>query len=452
MRELAVPAAQSALHPGSSRRAGQVLAAVSGRDDAPVLHAARLLSERVGADVVVLSVVHPRFAFAGDGADPLVPTSVVESEIAERLELVRREIADVCRAEAGADASAGPNASTSANTDASANAAAGWPVELRCGRPAETIAAEASVSDAQMIVMGIGRHRPIDRLLAAETTLATIRRASCPVYAVTRAMRALPKTVVAATDFGPASVRAIRAALPLLADHARLYVVHVWTREGERSPAHAAADVAYERSLPERFDRLRDQLSLPPTVVLRPVELVGEPAREVLEFANGHGAELVVAGTVGRGFLDRLFVGSVATALLRGSASNVLIAPEPADSTTLEEPPAPVAAPPQTDQWALRLHEFVRRNRGRRTVLEVVDRRLGAYVLESGYALLDAAHHEHGGRIELALGSAADGQTLLTHVVPDALSLDVVTGAGGRDRALSIQGEHVQTRLRFGDR
>lgn len=435
MTEVLRPSLQSALAPDAVLPPRQIIAAASGRaDDDGVLAAARLLATR-GGEVTVLSVIEPLAPFRGEREEPLLLPGLAESQAATRLEKVGRLVE---------------------------SEGTGWPVEIRYGRPADTIAAEASVSDAQLIVMGIGRHRPMDRLLATETTLATVRRATCPVFAVAGRMRHLPRVAVAATDFGQASIRAVQAALPLLADDATLYLLHVWSRAGTTHPVLEAADADYERSLPQRFARLRDLLAAPPrSIAVKTVELVGRPAEEILEFARGHRADLVIAGTHGRGFVDRLLVGSVATSLLRGASCSVLIAPEaPVTDEHLSEDlaaDAPLATAPDAGRaeasgpegWERRLADFARRNRGRRAVLEAADRRLGAYSFESGYALLDAAYDPRTGRAELTLGDPARDAPALRHAIADVTAVDVAPGAAGRDRSLSLAGREGQVRVRF---
>ena len=52
-----------------------------------------------------------------------------------------------------------------------------WPRSAVLGWPAEAIVEAAERRAATMIIIGIGRHRPIDRLLAHETAISVIRRA-----------------------------------------------------------------------------------------------------------------------------------------------------------------------------------------------------------------------------------------------------------------------------------
>jgi len=75
--------------------------------------------------------------------------------------------------------------------------------------------------------MGLGRHRPLDRLLGVATTLCTIRSASCPVLAVSPDVNAPFREAVVATEFKPSSAKAAESIIPLLSDgYRRVARVH----------------------------------------------------------------------------------------------------------------------------------------------------------------------------------------------------------------------------------
>ena len=57
------------------------------------------------------------------------------------------------------------------------------------------------------------------------------------------------------------------------------------------------------------------------------IDPVGEPAEGVVWAAEKLGADLVIVGTHGRGAVGRLFVGSVATAVLHRAPCSVLVVP-----------------------------------------------------------------------------------------------------------------------------
>jgi nucleotide-binding universal stress UspA family protein len=55
-----------------------------------------------------------------------------------------------------------------------------------------------------------------------------------------------------------------------------------------------------------------------------PVLRIGNPAREIVEYARAQAIDLIVVGATGRGALDRMFMGSVADKVLRHAPCPVL--------------------------------------------------------------------------------------------------------------------------------
>jgi nucleotide-binding universal stress UspA family protein len=202
-----------------------------------------------------------------------------------------------------------------------------WPVEVVLGPPARTLAAEGARRHASMIVMGIGRHNPLDRLFGTETTLATLRESQIPVLAVGLGFPAVPQHAVVGMDFSAASVRAARLAARLIAPEGRLTLVHVRPRFEHPSTDWQLWDADYGRTLPPLFDQVRAQLDAPDTMLVEMVTVRGDPASSLLSYVQQSQAELIAVGTQRHGFLERLVVGSVATRVLRASRRGVLAVP-----------------------------------------------------------------------------------------------------------------------------
>jgi nucleotide-binding universal stress UspA family protein len=301
--------------------------------------------------------------------------------------------------------------------------------------------------------MGIGRHDLAARLLGGEVALRTIRRARTPVLAVTDAALRVPARVaVAAVDFSASSVKAARAALELLDDGGTLYLAHVWSRTVIEHPTLLAQDDAYERALPERLARVAQLVRAPGRdVAIVPTSLVGHAAEEVVRLADARGADVVAAGSRGHGVLDRLLVGSVTSGIVRGATCAVLVTPEPtaAERAELQLALAETTESHRREEWASLLDAFTRRNRGRRTAVEVDDPDLGAQAQETGYAFLGATYDRHDGRVELMLGDAAGGTRHLTRLLEGATSIGVRSDAAGRDVALAVSQGEAQTLLTF---
>jgi nucleotide-binding universal stress UspA family protein len=274
-----------------------VLAAVGTRGSAAVLRAAELLAAQQRTSVHVLGVVEPYPLYLVTGEVALTPPNVVQDEVAAltaRLELEAQD-AFGTRIE--------------------------WTIDVRCGAVAPTIVETGRELAAPIIVVGIGRHSAVDRLLGPETSLDVTRLADRPVLAVADTFTELPTTIVVATDFSAASADAIDAALPFVRDPASLTLLHV----DERAPDHDPEPAPHA----EDFALLRRSVAVPPRVAVHEVVIEGPTVPTILDYARGQGASVIAVGRRGHSWLDRLLVGSVATALLRAATCSVLVTPEP---------------------------------------------------------------------------------------------------------------------------
>lgn len=212
-------------------------------------------------------------------------------------------------------------------------------MEMLAGDVARTIARVAHERRVPLIVMGIGCHRPIDRLLVADTVLRTVRVADCPVLAVAPSFTAAPASAAVGVDFSRASRYAAQSAAQLLAPGATLHLVHVWQPSTADVEALASDDDLYRRHLPDRFRRFIASLALPTTLDVKSEVREGRPAERLVDFADARRVDLIAVGRPGRGLVRRRLVGGVAERVLRSAGCSVLIAPE---STFKQSPPAEV--------------------------------------------------------------------------------------------------------------
>ncbi len=293
--------------PTHSEAAGPLVVATAGRGAAAVIAAARFLSERLEATPMVIAVHDPVFAYVPEiGMAPLLPE--LESE---QREILREDVVEALRT-AGGEATS-------------------WTVAVTIGPPAPTIAHIARERGARMIVMGIGRRAPLDRVFGAETTLRLIRLADQPVFAVVQDFSGPLRHAAVAMDFSAPSVRAAEEALALLgSEGGTLSLVHV-RQTSRRTRREDDDDVRemYERRVADLFVRLRRMLAIPSSVTVHEVVLEGDPAPELVGFVEREGADFVATGSSGMGFIDRLIIGSVATQILRRSEVSVLAVPRP---------------------------------------------------------------------------------------------------------------------------
>ncbi len=152
------------------------------------------------------------------------------------------------------------------------------------------------------------------------------------------------RKILLAADFSIASHRAFEVACALAhPGQSRLHLLHVvepTSVAGELGVALPVPDPAALRPL--LVERLRAEYA-PGRPIACDYEVVeGPPATEIVDRAEGLGADLIVLGTHGRRGLARLLTGSVAEAVLRRAHCPVLALRDP--RTDLDERGADASA------------------------------------------------------------------------------------------------------------
>jgi len=425
---MATPAG-AAMDQVPATRDAPFIVAVGGRESDGVMNAARILEQRTHDGVVAVGVLEPPAAVL-TGVEPMI---VAPSHLDEQREEYRASLSERLLRFGGA--------------------AALWPTTVIAGEPAFALTDYARTLRSPLIVMGLGRHRAIDRVLGREITLRTIRLAPCPVLAVPPDLDAPFQEVVVATDFSAASAYAALTALRLIDPNATLHLVHVW-QPSSTDDAHAlAADERYRASLPEHFARFTEILMPPAGIEVKTIVREGKPAERVLDYATAHHADLVVAGRHGLNVFERFLAGSQTTSMLRRAECSILIAPEPPlplrDHLRLVLNGATRST--KSAEWATQLADFTDRNRGRAVVLGIEDMLFGSKVVETGFVLLGASFNVSAHHIAVVLGDADNRARRLTRIIGAVDSVDVIADAAGRDMCLRVTHGGGQTAFTFAD-
>jgi len=208
-----------------------------------------------------------------------------------------------------------------------------WPVRISLGAPAYEILRYAESHGAALIVMGLRHHGVVDRILRDETTLTVARRARGVVLAVTPTLIGLPHRAIVGVDFGPASIRAARAALDVLGHRPstegttlRLVYVDRSGVEGIRDDTAGEALIKH-LGVDAAFEQLVRELAAPPGVHVESVIRHGVPAAELLACADESRADLIAVGSLRHERLERWILGSVTTEVIRDGRCSVLIIP-----------------------------------------------------------------------------------------------------------------------------
>jgi nucleotide-binding universal stress UspA family protein len=206
-----------------------------------------------------------------------------------------------------------------------------WPVHVAVGSAAYEVLRYAEHEGAALIVMGLRRHGVVDRVLHDETTLTVARRARGVVLGVVPALQTLPRRALVGVDFGPASIRAARAALDVLAtpgpgDPVLLRLVYVDRSGVEGVHEDTAGEALIKRlGIDAAFERLVEELQAPPGVHVECAVRHGVPAAELLSCADECRADLIAMGSLRHERLERWILGSVTTEVVRDGRCSVLV-------------------------------------------------------------------------------------------------------------------------------
>ena len=202
-----------------------------------------------------------------------------------------------------------------------------WLFTVDVGARVETIVQRAERHDASLILLGIGAHGVAARINRRETALGVIRAAQKPVLAIPGDAWGVPHSALAALDFTASSEHAARVALDLLGGEGTLYLAHVTPRIPiPQGDSRTWVEITTSAVVP-KLEAIARHLDVSPAIRVEYVLLHGDPAHELLTFADQLEIDLIAAGTHGRGALGRLLLGSVSTKLIRTANRMVLIAP-----------------------------------------------------------------------------------------------------------------------------
>ncbi len=219
-----------------------------------------------------------------------------------------------------------------------------------------------------------------------------------------------------------------------------MHLVHVWQPSKYDDDEHAERDERYVRELPARFHELTESLAIPEGVTVRHEVREGHVAERLLDFATVNHAGMLVVGRHGRGWLERLRVGSVATGVLRGASCAVLVVPEPPPHVREHAPVVHgrVGIRWARGEWTAQLDAFSRRNAGKTTILEMSEASTGAFSQERGYGLFGIVYREGVNEVDFILGESHGRGRHLTNTLRGVSMISLVRDADGTDHALRV--------------
>jgi nucleotide-binding universal stress UspA family protein len=188
------------------------------------------------------------------------------------------------------------------------------------GNPAREIAALARERGVDAIVMGTHGRRGLARIVLGSTAAGVLHATAVPTFVTheeTAGRDAALRTILVAVDASPAGEEAARFAIDFAQQNgASVVLTHVVEKPDEGEPFEVLA----------LFERMRTY-ALAAGVLTETHIVQGDPVDAILSSAEAYRADLIATGIHSRSAIVRLFLGSVAEAIVRSSPIPVVVLP-----------------------------------------------------------------------------------------------------------------------------
>jgi nucleotide-binding universal stress UspA family protein len=207
-------------------------------------------------------------------------------------------------------------------------------VHVRGGLAAPLITKMAEEFGADLVVVGAHPRPAVARFLVGSTAERVIRLAHVPVLGATEKRREPFERILVAVDLSRQSRRVLEiAAAFALADQAEVRALYVQNRLTPMLLEAALFDEREQRHhARSQFELILSEVSLPSELMVSREIREGHAGHEILHEAQDWDADLIVLGTHGFGFFNRLLLGSTSTHVLRHGDCATLVVPRPEDA------------------------------------------------------------------------------------------------------------------------
>ncbi|MGD2153319.1 MAG: universal stress protein [Gemmatimonadales bacterium] len=207
-------------------------------------------------------------------------------------------------------------------------------VHVRGGLAAPLITEMAEEFGADLLVVGAHPRPAVARFLVGSTAERIIRLAHVPVLGATEERRVEFERILAPVDLSHQSRRVLETAAAFAqADRAEIRALYVQDRLTPMLLEAALFDEREQRhNARNQFELMLSEVSLPSELMVSREIREGHAGHEILHEAQDWNADLVVLGTHGFGFFNRLLLGSTSTYVLRHGHCATLVVPRPQEA------------------------------------------------------------------------------------------------------------------------
>lgn len=207
--------------------------------------------------------------------------------------------------------------------------AADAPLHFEVGFAAPIITQVAEDVDADLIVVGAHPGPAVARFLVGSTAERVIRMAHRPVLVATEQRREPFQRVLAAVDLSGQSHRVVEAAVATaVACGSELRALYVQDRLTPILVEEALYDEEETRRQADvQLKEMLEGVAIPSELMISREIRDGHAGQEILRAADDWEADLIVMGSHGFGFFNRLLLGSISTYVLRHGHRATLVVP-----------------------------------------------------------------------------------------------------------------------------
>lgn len=202
-------------------------------------------------------------------------------------------------------------------------------LHVEVGFAAPIITQIAKDADADLIVVGAHPRPAVARFLVGSTAERVIRMAHRPVLVATGQRREPFQRVLAAVDLSGQSHRVVEAAVATaVACGSELRALYVQARLTPILVEEALYDEEETRhQAGVQLKKTLEAVAVPSEMMVSQEIRDGHAGQEILRAADDWDADLIVMGSHGFGFFNRLLLGSISTHVLRHGHRATLVVP-----------------------------------------------------------------------------------------------------------------------------
>jgi universal stress protein E len=208
---------------------------------------------------------------------------------------------------------------------------------IRPGRTPIVLGEAVNEEDAGLVVLGGKHHSALNRWLGGSTALNAVRSLPVPVLVATGPATA-KRRIMAAVDLSHAAEPTLEAAQAMATLFGgQLRVLHVV----EPIPILPEVPVPYDLSVMAAEEEARFGREIWPLVTFPGAQQEvrqGVVPETIFAAVKDWQPDLLVVGSHGKGWIDRMILGSVAESLLNGLPTSLLVVPAPVAAEAVFEP------------------------------------------------------------------------------------------------------------------